>query len=91
VVRIRSPFFVANGREVLENEVQLTADDHQNDGIRLFVPSGRGDNPLLYRYQLLAVSNSGESYAQTEWQDGRALSQFFGTAQLEGLMSDAQP
>lgn len=91
VVRIRSPFFVANGREVHEKEVQLTADDHQNDGIRLFIPSGRGDNPLLYRYQLLVVSNAGESYAQTEWQDGRALSQFFGTAQLEGLMPDPLP
>ena len=88
VVRIRSPFFVANGREVQDKEIQLTAEDHQNDEVRLFVPTSRGVNPLLYRYKLLAVTASGQSFEQSEWQDGRSLSQFFGTVQLEELLPD---
>lgn len=88
VVRIRSPFLVANGREVQEKEVQLTAEENLNDEVRIFVPGNSGDNPLLYRYKLQAVSNSGQSFEQPEWQDGRSLSQFFGTVQLEELLSD---
>lgn len=88
VVRIRSPYFVANGREVQEKEVQLTAEENLNEEVRLFVPDNRGANPLLYRYKVQAVTNSGQSFEQPEWMDGRGLSQFFGTVQLEELLSD---
>lgn len=91
VVRIKSPFFVADGTEVLEKEVQLTAEDNQYDQVRLFVPNGRGSDALLYRYRLSAVSNSGETFNQETWQDGRSFSQFIGTTQLEGLLPDDLP
>ena len=91
VVRIKSPFFIADGSEVLEKEVQLTAEDNQYDQVRLFVPNGRGSDALLYRYRLSAVSNSGETFEQEIWQDGRSFSQFIGTTQLEGLLPDDLP
>lgn len=91
VVRIKSPFFVADGTEVLEKEIQLTAEDNQSDQVRLFVPNGRGSDALLYRYRLSAVSNSGETFEQETWQDGRSFSQFIGTTQLEGLLPDDLP
>lgn len=91
VVLIKSPFFVADGKEVLEKEIQLTAEDNQNHQVRLFVPNGRGSDALLYRYRLSAVTNTGETFEQENWQDGRSFSQFIGTAQLEGLLPDELP
>jgi hypothetical protein len=87
LVRIRSPYFVAGGREIKEKEIALTAEASQNEDLRLFVPSDRGPDPLLFRYRLTAVTEKGETLEQPDWQDATSLSLFIGSAQLEPLMS----
>jgi hypothetical protein len=89
LVQIRSPYFVAGGSEVKEKEIQLTADNSQHSDLRIFVPADRGPDPLLYRYRLIAVTETGETHEQPDWTDCTSLSLFIGSAQLEPLLSAA--
>jgi hypothetical protein len=89
LVQIRSPYFVAGGSEVKEKEIQLTSDNSQNSDLRIFVPADRGPDPLLYRYRLVAVTETGETFSQPGWTDGTSLSLFIGSAQLEPVLPDA--
>jgi hypothetical protein len=89
LVQIRSPYFVAGGSEVKEKEIQLTADNSQNSDLRIFMPADRGPDPLLYRYRLVAVTETGETFAQPDWTDGTSLSLFIGSAQLEPVLPEA--
>jgi hypothetical protein len=89
VVRVRSPFFVSGGKTVEEEEAELTADANQNQALTLFIPSGRGRNALMYRYQVQVVMESGEVMQEDLWHDASQLSQFFGSAQLESFLAEA--
>lgn len=88
VVRVRSPYFVAGGTQVQEREAALTQEANMNSDLSIYVPGDRGPNPLLYRYQLQVVTESGDSIEEKEWHDARSLSEFFGTSQLEALMAE---
>ncbi|MFP3869531.1 MAG: hypothetical protein ACLFVT_01445 [Syntrophobacteria bacterium] len=91
IVRIRSPYFVSGGTEVLEHEVTLTQENNVNTDLSIFVPSDRGPDPLLYRYRLQAVTQAGETIEQDNWHDARGLSQFFGATHLEDLLGEQAP
>ena len=88
IVRVRSPFFVSGGKTVEEQEAELTEDANQNQELTLFIPAGRGQNALMYRFQVQAVLESGESVQEEVWHDASQLSQFFGAAQLESLFTE---
>ncbi len=89
IVRVRSPFFVSGGKTVDEQETELTEDVNQNQELTLFIPTGRGRNALMYRYQVQAILESGELVQEEVWHDAGQLSQFFGSAQLESLFADS--
>ncbi len=86
IVHIQSPYFSAGGKIVQEQEVILTADANINTDKMIICPVDRGENPLLYKYRLEAVMDTGESSISPVWEESRKLTQFFGTSQLEKLI-----
>ncbi len=90
VIRVQSPFFVSGGTTPTEREISLTEDANQNEDLQLFIPAKRASGSLLFRYQLLAVLESGESLQEAVWHDARQLSQFVGSAQLESLFAQSE-
>jgi hypothetical protein len=90
VVRVRSPYFVAGGSDVRDQEVALTESENLNTDLTIYVPSDRGPDPLLYRYRVQVVTESGDTVEEQEWHDAHKLSQFFGSSQLEALMAEPQ-
>jgi hypothetical protein len=89
LIRVRSPYFVAGGGEVQEQEATLTEEENLNADLNIYVPGDRGPNPLLYRYQVQVVTEAGDIVEETAWHDARSLSQFFGASQLEALITEA--
>ncbi len=89
IIRVRSPFFVSGGKRVAEQEAELTEDANLNEELSLFIPTGRGSSALMYRYQMQAILESGESVQEEVWHDASQLSQFLGSAQLESLFPDS--
>ncbi len=87
LVKVRSPYFVAGGRTVKDREVELTEEANRNEELQLYIPEGKGEEPLLYRYQLQAVLESGGLASEAEWHDATSLRQFIGTAQLETILA----
>jgi hypothetical protein len=90
VIRVRSPYFVAGGSDVREQEVALTETENLNTDLTLYVPSDRGPDPLLYRYRVQVVTESGDTLEEQAWHDAHKLSQFFGSSQLETLMAESE-
>jgi hypothetical protein len=90
VVRIRSPYFVAGGSSVREQEVSLTESENRSSEIMVYVPGDRGPDPLLYQYRLQVVKESGETVEENAWHDARKLSLFFGSSQVEALMAASE-
>jgi hypothetical protein len=90
VIRVRSPYFVAGGSDVRDQEVALTETENLNTDLTIYVPSDRGPDPLLYRYRLQVVMESGDTLEEQEWHDAHKLSQFFGSSQLEDLMAEGE-
>ncbi|MBN2426866.1 MAG: hypothetical protein JXK94_00860 [Deltaproteobacteria bacterium] len=87
LVRVKSPYFVAGGGSVKDREIELTEEANRNEELQLYVPEGKGENPLLYRFQLQAVLDSGGMAAETGWHDANGLRQFIGTAQMETILN----
>ncbi|MBN1907215.1 MAG: hypothetical protein JW927_19200 [Deltaproteobacteria bacterium] len=93
IVHIQSPYLTAGGKSVKEQEAIITADANINADTMIFVPSDKGENPLLYKYRLEAVMDTGESNISPVWEESRKLTQFFGASQLEKLIQrpDLEP
>jgi hypothetical protein len=70
--------------------VALTESENLNTDLTIYVPSDRGPDPLLYRYRVQVVTESGDTVEEQEWHDAHKLSQFFGSSQLEALMAEPQ-
>lgn len=90
IVHVQSPYFTAGGTTVQEQELALTADANESSDLMVFIPGDRGANPLLYKYRLEAITETGESHLEPEWHDARKLGQFFGSSHLEGLLGDTE-
>lgn len=88
IVHIQSPYFTAEGTTPQQQEVALTADENQNEDIMVFVPTDKGTDPLLYKYRLEAITETGETRLSPQWEDARKLTQFFGSSQLKVLFND---
>ena len=88
IVHIQSPYFTAEANTVQQQEVALTADDNESDALMLFVPENKGADPLLYKYKLEAVTETGETRVSSEWEDAKKLTQYFGSSQMEMLFDD---
>jgi hypothetical protein len=88
IVHVQSPYFTANGTGVQEQEVTLSFDQNLNESLQIFVPGDKGNEPLLYKYRLEAVMESGETRLEPQWTEARKLSQFFGASQVSGLFPD---
>ena len=89
IVHLQSPYFTAEGTTLQQREVALTAEENENEDIMIFVPTGKGTDPLLYKYRLEAITETGETRLTPQWEDARKLTQFFGTSQLEVLFNAA--
>jgi hypothetical protein len=87
LVRVKSPYFVAGGSSIKEREIELTEEGNRNEDLQLYLPEDKGEDPLLYRYQLQAVLESGDLATEEGWRDAKSLRQFFGTSQLEAILS----
>lgn len=83
IVRIQSPYFTAGADRLNEREIELTAEANTNNDLLLYLPGGESSNPLLYRYKLRVVKESGETFQDDEWRRGESMSQFIGSTQLE--------
>jgi hypothetical protein len=88
IVHVQSPYFTANGTGVQEQEVTLSADQNQHENLQIFIPANKGNEPLVYKYRLEAVMESGETRLEPQWTESRKLSQFFGSSQVSGLFPD---
>lgn len=88
IVTIQSPYFTAEGEQLTEREIELSADLNASSDLFLYVPAGKGSDPLLYRYKLILVSETGQSFQDTRWRDGQSLSQYIGSAQVEPLLAE---
>ncbi|MBN2419512.1 MAG: hypothetical protein JXL81_09030 [Deltaproteobacteria bacterium] len=86
IVHIQSPYLSVGGKTVQQEEAVLTADANENEDIMIFVPADKGTDPLLYKYRLETVLESGETRLSPAWEDSRKLTQFFGSSQLEALL-----
>ena len=89
IVHIQSPYFTAEANSVQQQEIALTSDENENDELMLFVPTDKGPEPLLYRYKLEAVTETGETRVSSEWEDAKKLTQYFGSSQMEMLFDAA--
>ena len=91
IVHVQSPYFTAEGTKLQQQEVALTADENENEDLMVFVPSDKGEDPLLYKFKLEAVTETGEARVGSEWEDARKLTQYFGSSQMEMLFEDEAP
>jgi hypothetical protein len=41
----------------------------------------------LYKYRLEAVTQAGQTRMEPKWEEGRKLTQFFGSSQMEALFN----
>ncbi len=89
IVHIQSPYLTVGGKKVQQEEVALTTDANENEEVMIFVPTDKGENPLLFKYRLEAVLETGETRLSQAWEDSRKLTQFFGSSQLESLLDNA--
>ena len=87
IVHVRSPYFTARASAVQKKEITLTADDNINENLMLYIPTDKGGDPLLYKYRLEAVTQTGQTRMAPQWEDGRKLTQFFGSSQVEALFN----
>jgi hypothetical protein len=85
IVHIQSPYLTVEGDKVRQEEVVLTADENENETLTIYIPADRGENPLLYKYRLEVVTETGEALMAKEWENSRKLTRFFGSSQVEGL------
>ena len=90
VVHIQSPYLTVGGKTVQQEEVALTADANRNEDIMIFVPDNKGTEPLLFKYRLEAILETGETRLAHDWEDSRKLTQFFGSNQLETLLKNEE-
>ena len=89
IVHVQSPYFTAQASTVQKKEITLTADNNVSENLMVYVPSDKGADPLLYKYRLEAVTQTGQTRMAAQWEDARKLTQFFGSSQLEMLFNDA--
>lgn len=89
IVHIQSPYFTAEGTTLQQQAIQLTADENENNDLAIFVPTGKGSEPLLYKFKLEAVTETGEARVASEWQDAKKLTQFFGSSHVAVLFDTA--
>jgi hypothetical protein len=90
IVHLQSPYFTAGEKSVQQKEATLTSDENENEDIMIFVPTNKGTDPLLYKFKLEAVMETGETKVSTDWEDSRKLTQFFGSSQLESLLGNTE-
>ncbi len=90
IVHVKSPYFTAEASDVQKKEVTLTPDENENENLLVFIPSGRGEDPLLYKFRLEAVLETGETRMSPEWENSRKLARFFGSAQLGELLNEKE-
>lgn len=88
IIHIESPYFTVEGATVRQEEVSLTIEENEDESLMIFVPSDRGKDPLLYRYRIEAVTETGETRIAPEWQDAGKLTQFFGSSHLKDLFKE---
>ncbi len=91
IIHVQSPYLTAEGKTVEEQKVILTKDANENEDIMIFMPSNKGENPLLYKYRLEAVMETGDTSLSSSWEESRKLTQFFGASQLEKLIQKPEP
>jgi len=85
IVHVQSPYFTAQGTTLQQQEVVLTADENENEDLMIFVPADKGAGPLLYKYKLEAVTETGEAHVASGWENAIKLTQYFGSSQMEML------
>lgn len=89
IVHIQSPYFTVEADKVRQEEVPLTADENENEELTVYIPVDRGVDPLLYKYRLEIVTETGETRIAPSWEDSRKLTQYFGSSQVETLFDDS--
>ena len=88
IVHVQTPYFTARADQVQKKEVTLTADENENKALMVFVPSDKGPEPLLYKYRVEAILETGETRMAAQWEEARKLTQFFGSSQLQALFDE---
>ncbi len=88
VVEVQSPYFTSDGGTVLTREIELTEENNVHQDLVIYIPQGRGPEPLLYKYRLKLITAQGETILEPDWHDSRTLNRFFGASQLEPLMGE---
>lgn len=88
VISVKSPYFIADGSKITAKEVVLTEDENLQT-LNIFYPEGK-DEPLLYKFKVKIVYNSGKTVQSGSWIKSKDLDQMFGSYQLEQLMGDKE-
>ncbi len=88
IIRVKSPYYSVDRRKVEERTIQLTEEENVAK-LSIYYPDNK-KNPLLYRYQIKLVTNSGEESASDDWVDGRELTKIIGSSQLESIIDQDQ-
>jgi hypothetical protein len=88
MVHIQSPYLTVEGNMVQQEEVSLTVDENENESLTIYIPTDRGPTPLLYKYRLEVVTETGETLMSPDWEESRKLTQFFGSRQVESIFEE---
>ncbi len=91
IVQVQSPYFSAEPGDVSIQEIELTEEANIQNDLVIYIPEGKGSEPLLYRYRLKLITSDGNSLLTNNWSDSRSLSQFFGPNHIEPIMGDNGP
>ena len=88
IIRVKSPYYSIDRKKVEERTVQLTEEDNSSS-VPIYYPEKK-KNPLLFRYQIKMITNSGEEMNHENWIDGRELTKIIGSSQLESIMEQEE-
>ncbi len=88
IIRVKSPYYSVDRNKVEEQTLQLTEDENIAT-LAIYYPEKK-NNPLLYRYKIKLVTNSGEEFSSKEWVDGRELTRIIGSSQLELILEQGE-
>jgi hypothetical protein len=88
IVHVESPYLTVEGDKVRQEAVTLTVDENENENLTIYIPTDRGANPLLYKYRLEVITESGETWMASGWEKSTKLTQFFGSSQVEALLDE---
>ncbi len=89
IVQVQTPYFNTDPSNVVTREIELTEDENIQNNLVIYIPEGKGAEPLLFRYRLKLITSEGNSFTGEGWIDSRTTHQFFGSNQIEPIFGDS--